>query len=95
MDVVSSHDLRSLVRRTKEVEPELLCAGRVEKGQKHPVSNRGRRHTEHVVDDKCHESRFLIQAETLANTKVEITGRLEFQSLMIYGRVQLSRSREL
>ena len=73
MDVVSSHDLRSLVRRTKEVEPELLCAGRVEKGQKHPVSNRGRRHTEHVLDDICHGTRFLIQAVALAEMKVETT----------------------
>ena len=60
VDVVSSHDQRSLVRSAEEIESELLCAGRVEKGQKHPVSNRGRRHTEHVLDDKYHGTRFLI-----------------------------------
>ena len=87
MDVVSSPDRRSLVRSAKEVEPELPRAGRVEKGQKHPVSNRGRRHTEHILYNIGHGTGFLIQAGALADVKVETTARIEFQSLVNYGPV--------
>ena len=75
-----SHGRRTLGKSAEEFESGLPCAGKVENlSQKCPVPNRRRRRTEHV-DDKYHGTRFLIQAGTLTEMKVEMGTRIELYS---------------
>ncbi len=74
-----SHDQRSLARDAEEVRARASLRLKVEKGEKHPMSNRGRRRTRRV-GEIYHGTMLSIQAGTSTEMKVEIAARTELQS---------------
>ncbi len=78
-DSMLSDDQRSLATDAEEVRARASLRSKVEKGQKHPVSNWGRRRTQRV-GEIYHGTMLSIQAGTSTEMKVEMATGIELQS---------------